>query len=146
MMKDFFPGHQRPLLIRFSSQVFFKRNSKAAPNNKVWVCFLLCSFPNRPYFIFQPDLVSTPDNCHLFQRGSLLLPILENTLTWKDFQCIIAVAVFQRESLLLPILDNTFTLRFSMYRCCSVTFNEGEIFFFWTDLFWRNSLLEVGVG
>ena len=28
----------------------------------------------------------------------------------------------------------------------SVTFNEGEIFIFFTDLFWRNSLLEVVVG
>ena len=28
----------------------------------------------------------------------------------------------------------------------SVTFNEGEIFFFLTDLFWRNSLLEVVLG
>ena len=27
-----------------------------------------------------------------------------------------------------------------------VTFNEGEIFFFWTDLFWRNFLLEVVLG
>ena len=28
----------------------------------------------------------------------------------------------------------------------SVTFNEGEIFFFGTDFFWRNSLLDVVVG
>ena len=27
-----------------------------------------------------------------------------------------------------------------------VTFNEGEIFFFGTDFFWRNSLLDVVVG
>ena len=26
MMKDFFPGHQRPLLIRFSSQVFLRKS------------------------------------------------------------------------------------------------------------------------
>ena len=32
-----------------------------------------------------------------------------------------------------------------VYYIC-VTFNEGEIFLFGTDLFWRNSLLEVVLG
>ena len=38
-----------------------------------------------------------------------------------------------------PLVKKTETLS-------RVTFNEGEIFFFWTDLFWRNSLLEVVLG
>ena len=33
---------------------------------------------------------------------------------FKDFQCIVAVAVFQRESLLLPMLDNTLTKIFNV--------------------------------
>ena len=53
--------------------------------------------------------------------------------------------VLGEDSCLMFILQHADSAMGLVFASC-VTFNEGEIFFFGTDFFWRNSLLDVVVG